>query len=131
MCVRLIDAKGVRGASQGSCKAFQIIQASVLIFHAPAYTQFLALLYLWSVNENGDYSAFFKHPTNASIIQKAFGLMERSMIIYDKDRSRKLSLQELNAFFGEQLPTAITTGAYQKALDNVFPKEEREVSELL
>mmetsp|Transcript_21421 Transcript_21421/g.49699 ORF Transcript_21421/g.49699 Transcript_21421/m.49699 type:complete len:714 (-) Transcript_21421:279-2420(-) len=89
------------------------------------FSEFLALLYLWAMNEGGDYSAFFRHPTNAAIIKKAFETMETSMLKYDVDRSRKLSIDELDAFFNEQLPQAVKCGAYKEIADETFPKEER------
>jgi hypothetical protein len=60
------------------------------------FSEFLALLYLWAMNGSGDYSVFFRHPTNAEIIKKAFEMMEESMIKYDRDESRKLSLAEVS-----------------------------------
>ncbi len=59
------------------------------------FSEFLALLYLWAMNENADYSAFFRHPANADIIKQAFEAMEQCMIHYDKDGSRKLSIMEV------------------------------------
>ncbi len=59
------------------------------------FSEFLALLYLWAMNENADYSAFFRHPASAAVIKQAFEAMEQCMIHYDKDGSRKLSIMEV------------------------------------
>jgi hypothetical protein len=90
------------------------------------FSEFLALLYLWAMNAGGDYSAFFRHADNAAVIKKAFEMMELCMIKYDFDKSRKLSIDELNHFFNEQLPIAVECGAYAHIIDVVFPEAERQ-----
>mmetsp|Transcript_17739 Transcript_17739/g.44683 ORF Transcript_17739/g.44683 Transcript_17739/m.44683 type:complete len:584 (-) Transcript_17739:108-1859(-) len=51
--------------------------------------------------------------------------MEKCMLTYDADRSRRLHASELDAFFQQQLPQAVQCGAYGKALDELFPAEDR------
>eukprot|EP00283_Hemiselmis_rufescens_P004628 CAMPEP_0173421310 /NCGR_PEP_ID=MMETSP1357-20121228/2466_1 /TAXON_ID=77926 /ORGANISM="Hemiselmis rufescens, Strain PCC563" /LENGTH=715 /DNA_ID=CAMNT_0014384213 /DNA_START=46 /DNA_END=2193 /DNA_ORIENTATION=+ len=90
------------------------------------FSEFLALLYLWAVRGGGDYAVFFRHPTNAQVIKQAFEVMEKCMLTYDQDRSRQLAAGELDAFFQQQLPQAVQCGAYQRALDDIFPAAERQ-----
>mmetsp|Transcript_17249 Transcript_17249/g.33852 ORF Transcript_17249/g.33852 Transcript_17249/m.33852 type:complete len:712 (+) Transcript_17249:124-2259(+) len=88
------------------------------------FGEFLALLYLWAVRGGGDYSVFFRHPTNAAVIKQAFDAMEQCMRAYDTDGSRKLEIKELENFFNQQLPKAVQCGAYKSAVDEVFPPAE-------
>ena len=93
------------------------------------FAEFLCLLYLWV--DKGNYSHFFLNPINAGIINKAFTVMEKAMIKYDKDRSRSLDIDELNAFFGDHLPAACQSGAYKQVVDAVFPERQREAGQAL
>ncbi len=83
------------------------------------FSEFLSLLYLWHNVANGDYSAFFKHPSNAKIVAEAFASMEAQMTKYDVDKSRRLDLNELHAFFQDQWPAATAQGA--GVLEDVIP----------
>eukprot|EP00001_Collodictyon_triciliatum_P016827 03153_5 len=88
------------------------------------FCEFLCLLYLWQ--EHGGYSTFFVNKTNADVVGAAFNLMEKAMVRYDADRSRSLDIKELNAFFQDQLPHAVESGAYQQVLDlSVYPAQAR------
>jgi len=95
------------------------------------FSEFLALLYLWAVRGGGDYSVFFRHPTNAQVIKQGFEVMEKCMLTYDADRSRQLKASELDAFFSQQLPQAVQCGAYQQAVDAIFPVQERQAGKEL
>ena len=75
------------------------------------FSQFLSLLYLWHNVANGDYSAFFRHPTNAELVAMAFSSMEAQMTKYDVEKSRRLDLNELHAFFDDQWPEATSKGS--------------------
>jgi Ca2+-binding EF-hand superfamily protein len=61
------------------------------------FAEFLALMYMFTVQERS-LSALFRHPTNAEVIMKAFDMMETQMKTYDKDRSRRLSFNEVRIF---------------------------------
>eukprot|EP00290_Baffinella_frigidus_P029703 CAMPEP_0180233240 /NCGR_PEP_ID=MMETSP0987-20121128/27965_1 /TAXON_ID=697907 /ORGANISM="non described non described, Strain CCMP2293" /LENGTH=702 /DNA_ID=CAMNT_0022199035 /DNA_START=35 /DNA_END=2143 /DNA_ORIENTATION=- len=87
------------------------------------FGEFMCLLYFWGIK--GDYAFFFRHPTNAGCIKKAFVVMERCMVKYDADSSRTLSIEELNAFFRDQLPQSIHSGVYNKVLERIYPTDER------
>jgi len=88
------------------------------------FSEFLALLYLFSCDQ-GHLTVFFRHPTNANLIKTAFDVMEKAMVKYDADRSRKLSISELDAFFREQMPNAVTSGVYKHVVDQVYPPQVR------
>ena len=79
------------------------------------FAEFLSLLYLWHNMERGDYRAFFQHPGNARLVAEAFTAMEAQMSRYDVDRSRRLDIVELRAFFQEQWPEAASSrnGVYE------------------
>ena len=83
------------------------------------FSEFLSLLYLWHNVANGDYSAFFRHPTNAKIVAEAFASMEAQMTKYDFDKSRRLDLEELHAFFNEQWPQVTAQGS--GILEEILP----------
>jgi len=93
------------------------------------FSEFMCLLYLWV--DKGNYSAFFRHPNNAQIVATAFNVMERAMLKYDADKSRALSITELDAFFNEQLPIACQSGAYRNAVDWFYPVEARQAGKEL
>eukprot|EP00961_Rhodomonas_salina_P220789 2985040-Rhodomonas_salina.1 len=87
------------------------------------FNEFLCLLYLWV--DKGNYSAFFRNPTNAQLISAAFTVMEKAMLKYDADRNRALSINELDAFFKEQLKVAYDSGTYRRVVDELYPQEQR------
>ena len=73
------------------------------------FSEFLCLLYLWCQPPVlGNYTQFFPHPGNASVVQNAFSLMAQCMVAYDQDKSRLLDINELTAFFRDQVPAAIS-----------------------
>ena len=82
-------------------------------------------MYLWI--GKGDYSAFFRHPTNSKTVAKAFSVMERAMVKYDTDKNQTLSIQELNSFFQDYFPVAVKSGCYQEVVNVVSPEHVRQV----
>mmetsp|Transcript_63233 Transcript_63233/g.144825 ORF Transcript_63233/g.144825 Transcript_63233/m.144825 type:complete len:720 (-) Transcript_63233:37-2196(-) len=93
------------------------------------FSEFLCLLYLWI--GKGDYSAFFRHPTNSKTVAKAFSVMERAMVKYDTDKSQTLSIQELDAFFSDYFPIAVQSGCYKEVVEVVYPVHVRQTGKEL
>ncbi|KAJ1476014.1 hypothetical protein T484DRAFT_1826299 [Baffinella frigidus] len=82
-------------------------------------------------SECGDYSAFFRHPTNSKTVAKAFSVMERAMVKYDTDKSQTLSIQELDAFFSDYFPIAVQSGCYKEVVEVVYPVHVRQTGKEL
>lgn len=84
------------------------------------FAEFLMLMYLW--HEVGEYSYFFRHPTNAHVVKEAFQIMERALKVYDADGSRQFSYAELMRFVQEQLPEPVA----RQVVDEEYPPSERD-----
>ena len=60
-----------------------------------------------------------------TVMQQAFSLMAQAMHVYDQDQSRMLDINELNAFFRDQLPSIAAQGTHTEIIDLMYPPAMR------
>eukprot|EP00286_Rhodomonas_abbreviata_P020854 CAMPEP_0181297642 /NCGR_PEP_ID=MMETSP1101-20121128/5351_1 /TAXON_ID=46948 /ORGANISM="Rhodomonas abbreviata, Strain Caron Lab Isolate" /LENGTH=705 /DNA_ID=CAMNT_0023402597 /DNA_START=27 /DNA_END=2144 /DNA_ORIENTATION=- len=66
------------------------------------FAEFLSLMAWWG--QHGEYTWFFRNPTNAGVVKQAFAVMGDALRAYDTNKDNQLSYTEFVNFISQYIP---------------------------
>jgi Ca2+-binding EF-hand superfamily protein len=93
------------------------------------FAEFMALLYLF-LAKTGSVKTVFTDEKHAHMVACTISYMEKAMSLYDVNKDRRLSVEEITAYFNQQWPDAIHSRVAQQVLMEICNDGKNEKKEL-